>query len=137
MNLSEVVKEEQTKLFKETGTFFAFSNAQVVEGVAKVGGFIEDFVSLGAGIYCLKEHSEKLEKGLEKINKEGIVKHVELLGTKGVIKEAFYNHETAYTMDETDALEQLEDYLKAGLINIEEVAEVFKECYLEDDNLIE
>jgi hypothetical protein len=49
--LSNYVEAAQTKLFNETGTFFAFSNKQY-DDQAKAG---IEYASLGAGIICPKE----------------------------------------------------------------------------------
>lgn len=104
--LSHYVEAAQTKLFNETGTFFAFSDKQY-DDHAKEG---IEYVSLGAGIICPKENVNALTTGLETINAQGIAQDLAENGKDGVIERELHNYEAFYVGSIRDTLDALADY---------------------------
>jgi len=93
--LSDYMEEKQTKLFNETGTFFAFSDKQFKEQ------YIEEikYVSLGSGMITPKKYANKVIETLYKIHKEAILEDLEDNGIQGVIQRELENYEVYYTND--------------------------------------
>jgi hypothetical protein len=104
--LSNYVEAAQTKLFNETGTFFAFSNKQY-DDQAKAG---IEYASLGAGIICPKGNVKALVAGLETINAQGIAQDLAENGKDGVIERELHNHEAFYVGSIRDTVDALSDY---------------------------
>lgn len=104
--LSHYVEAAQTKLFNETGTFFAFSDKKY-DDQAKAG---IEYVSLGAGIICPTENVKALVDGLETINAQGIAQDLAENGKDGVIERELHNHEAFYVGSIRDTLGALEGY---------------------------
>ena len=104
--LSHYVEAAQTKLFNDTGTFFAFSNKQYDEQ-AKAG---IEYVSLGAGIICPKENVKALTTGLETINAQGIAQDLAENGKEAIIERELHNYEAFYVGSIKDTLDALADY---------------------------
>lgn len=104
--LSHYVEAAQTKLFNETGTFFAFSNKQYEDG--KKEGV--EYASLGAGIICPKENVKALVAGLETINAQGIAQDLAENGKDAIIERELHNHEAFYVGSVADTLGALEGY---------------------------
>ncbi len=104
--LADYTNDPQTQLFKDTGAFFAFGNKQFLE--ARVEGV--KYLSVGGGLYCPKENYDQLEKGLEKIQQEGIKQDIEENGIDNIIQRELYNYESFYTGDYSNAVEALEQY---------------------------
>lgn len=104
--LQDYIEDKQTKLFKETGTFFCFSqsqfNEQKKEGVK--------YVDMGGGMVCNKDHVEKLINGLDLIYKNGIQEDLKENGKEGVILRELANHEAWYTRDIQSTVEALDGY---------------------------
>jgi len=112
METYQQLKQRQRVEFNAfEGLFFAFSNAQLIEGLAKYGLTVEDrgkVYSIGAGGFMLKtvapafhamnaRHAQEL-KDLKKAEKELIA----------AIAYELANHEYCITYDPQDALEALD-----------------------------
>lgn len=106
--LSNYMEEKQTLLFNETGSFFAFGNAQFEE--QKKEGV--KYVDMGYGLICPKETAEKLSKGLDLIYIEAIKQDVEENGAKKIIEREYFNHETQITMDNSSVIGYMSGYAK-------------------------
>ena len=104
--LSDYINDKNSKLFKETGTFFAFSNEQFKEQM-KEG---KKYVDMGGGMITEKGNEEKLVKGLNKNYKEGIKQDLKENGKEKVILRELRNHEAFYTGDIEETVETLKDY---------------------------
>jgi len=110
--LNDYTEEAQTQLFKECGSFFAFSNKQFNE--KKKEG--KKYVDVGAGLICEKEHVNKMSDGLENIQQLGIKQDLEENGRDKIIERELYNHECFYTGDISDCVYKLKQY---GITEIE------------------
>jgi hypothetical protein len=125
MNYNQLKEKHSEAMNSFTGIFFAFSNKQFAEGMAKHG--LEDteegrkqIASLGAGGFILKERSkafaemlQSFDKDMEELKKD----RAELLGA---IVYELQNHEYCITYDVTDALDALdlkEGDLEPGLLS--------------------
>ncbi|MEM7298111.1 MAG: hypothetical protein AAF391_07575 [Bacteroidota bacterium] len=117
--LSDYTESKQTQLFQETGTFFAFSNAQFDE--QKKDGI--EYTSLGAGMICPKENAKTVLLGLQQIHKEGIKQDLEENGKEQIIIRELHNHECFISWD----CDEVVDRLKAYEITEDEIWKVFKE----------
>lgn len=107
---NDIKKANQERVNNFEGLFFAFSNTQLGEGLAKFGLTMEDtnqIVSIGAGGYLLKtrvkaftEMMGQNERDLKQLKKE-----------KKLLLDALVyelrNHEYCITGDMTDALDAL------------------------------
>jgi hypothetical protein len=117
MSLSELMQDRQTKLFDDTGAFFAFGtkqfNEKKVEGVR--------YVDAGGGLICPTKHYERLATELELIHSEAMKEDLELNGREGIIRRELSNHEAYYTMD----IDQTFDAIKCYGITEEEILKVF------------
>lgn len=113
--LSHYMEEQQTKLFNDTGSFFAFSNEQFEK--AKKDGVA--YVALGSGLICPKEYAEKVFTKLDTIYVNAIAQDLAENGKDGVIERELANHEAYYTGDIEDTVYALEDY---GITNAEILA---------------
>jgi hypothetical protein len=116
--LSHYVEAAQTKLFNETGTFFAWSKQQYEEG--KKEGVEYSF--LGAGIVCPAGNVDALTDGLETINAQGIAQDLAENGKDAIIERELHNHEAFYVGSVRDTLGALEGY---GITR-EEIVRVYK-----------
>lgn len=113
--LSHYMEEQQTKVFNDTGSFFAFSNEQFDK--AKKEGV--SYVSLGSGLICPKEYAEEVFTKLDTIYVNAIAQDLAENGKDGVIERELANHEAYYTGDIEDTVYALEDY---GITNAEILA---------------
>ena len=104
--LQDYVEDKQTQLFRETGSFFAFSNEQFAEQYNKD----KKYVAMGCGLYTEKEHVKKLINGLYEINKDGIKQDIEENGIERIVLRELGNYEAFYTYDIEDTLDALKDY---------------------------
>jgi hypothetical protein len=101
MDLQKIKKQREeanSRLFKECGLFFAFSNEQFNENKTPLKDG-EKYVSIGSGGYLPKGNFEALQKGMkenEKAYKLAIKTHN--LRVKEIVYE-FGNHECFYTGD--------------------------------------
>jgi hypothetical protein len=104
--LSDYMEAKQTQLFKETGTFFAFSDRQYEEQVDKS----KTYVYMGAGMYTLKKFAiDQIEKHYQ-IYKDSIKEDIKENGKDGIILREILNYESYYTNDLTETIEALKDY---------------------------
>ena len=104
--LSHYTEKAQTKLFKECGAFFAFSQDQFKEKAKKD----VKYVSFGAGLICEKQHEDKLADGLNSIQAAGIKQDIKENGIKAIIHRELATHEAQITYDITDTVDALEGY---------------------------
>ena len=104
--LSNYMEEKQTKLFEETGTFFAFGNKQYKERAKK--GI--KYINMGNGMITEKPNVEKLINGLHEIYQDAIKEDIKENGKEAIILRELENHECFYTGNIDDALHKLEDY---------------------------
>lgn len=104
--LQDYKEQAQTDLFRETGTFFAFSDSQFNE--QKVDGV--EYVNCGAGCICPKENVKTLLDGLGKIQKEAIAQDIAENGKEKIIERELYNHEAFYTGRISETLDEVKQY---------------------------
>jgi len=105
------MKARHSKEFGEfEGVFFAFSNEQLAEGMAKIGLAADDYksiVSIGAGGYLLKEKREAFKALFDRQSKE----RKDLKKDESKLVEALVyelsNHEYCITGNPEDALNAL------------------------------
>lgn len=107
--LQQYIEDKQTELFKQTGTFFAFSKKQFHEQ-KNINISISKYVGLGSGMYCPTEHAKRLTEGLTKIWTEGIEQDIKENGLEKIIIRELANHEAWYTGEVGDTFEALKDY---------------------------
>ena len=104
--LSDYQENAQTRLFDNTGSFFAFSNKQFDE--AKKDGV--RYVIMGAGLITPAEHVKKVAKTLDSIYHGAIKKDLKENGKEAIIKRELYNYECFYTGDISTVVETLDSY---------------------------
>ena len=121
--LSDYMSERQSALFKETNTFFAFSEKQIQEGLAETKLTKKDICHMGMGMYCEKKHSDYLFKSLEDIYKDSIKIDIEENGLPAIIERELANHEAYYTGDIDTTMDSLEDYP----VTTDDVIKIFRQ----------
>jgi hypothetical protein len=104
--LSDYVQEDQTKIFRKHGAFFAFSNKQLADHAVKD----VEYVNTGGGLICPKQNARQLRQDLDACWKAGIEQHKAEQSKYDIIKAELYNHEAFYTWDIQDTLEALDGY---------------------------
>jgi hypothetical protein len=104
--LTDYTEEATTKLLKQTGSFFAFSDKQFDE--AKKENI--KYVHLFGGLITPKQSAKIVLSGIEKIGKNGIKQDIKENGIDGIIKRELSNHEAYYTGDITSTIEALNGY---------------------------
>jgi hypothetical protein len=109
------MEEQQTKVFNDTGSFFAFSPAQFEK--QKQEGVV--YVSVGSGLICPQEHAFNVVEKLDSIYTTAIAEDLDENGKEGVIERELANHEAYYTCSIQDTLQALKDY---GITNAEILA---------------
>jgi len=122
--LSDYVQGKQTALFEETGAFFAFSKDQLDEQTVKG----TKYYSLGSGMFCPQDTTERLETGLTSIHEQGIAQDLAENGKVAIIWREFANHEVQIGGDITDVVDIMKDY---GIDEADVVGEYggyFKHC---------
>jgi hypothetical protein len=133
MTYQQILKEKEIKiseLIEKSNMFFAFSNKQLTEGMAKnpiEKG--EKYASLGCGIYLPKKNIDIYKEGMSNIKNwvSNLVKENKL--EEQEILYAICNHECYYTYDIKQAYESLgAKYTK------EKIWEVFDKFQAEYDN---
>jgi len=128
-SLSQQIAEKQTKLFNETGAFFAFNtdhfNKKKESGV--------EYVRLSNGLFCHKGAEKTLIDGLTFILENGIKEDVERYGAKAIIRREYFNYETQIENNNTDVIESLETYKVLFPDEFSDVIieNVCKECFKE------
>jgi len=124
--LSNYTEELQSKLFEDTGAFFAFSQEQFKEGCEKVGANKENKVSsFTSGGYVLSKNIEILINGLNTIHIQGIEADKKNHSIKDIIWRELGNYECQINGDYSRVIEVLEDY---G-ITAEEIRKEYKEYF--------
>ena len=125
--LSNYMDEKQTKLFEETGSFFAFGQKQFDE--KKKEGI--KYVNMGSGLLCPKETAQKLHDGLDKIYIEAIKEDFAENGAKKIIEREYFNYETQITMDNYSVIGYMAEYEKQfpGQFTDQIILSVCKECF--------
>jgi len=104
--LSDYIEKAQTDLFKECGSFFAFSGKQYNE--SKKDGV--NYIDMGSGLICPEENVEKMINKLDNIHKKGIEQDIAENGKKAIIHREFGNHECQISGTITACVEKLEEY---------------------------
>lgn len=94
--LSDYMDEEQTKLFEELGVFFAFSDAQFEEGVAKnkhkkPAG--TKWASFGMGMYMPSINTDEFERRHEELVKNCIKRDIAENGKEAILQRELMNYE--------------------------------------------
>jgi hypothetical protein len=120
MSLSLYTQEAMSKLFSDTGAFFAFSNQQFSE--KRQPGV--QYSSLGAGLIVPVANVKTLVDEMDKISEAGIAKDLEANSKETIILRELNNFECFYTGDITDCCDALKDY---G-ITAEEIKNFFDSC---------
>lgn len=110
MNYQEMKREQEKELSDFEGIFYAFSDKQFNEGMAKVGlvaGDTNKIYSLGAGGYILKEKSEAFHTMFKKFSDrmETALKNEDFL--LDALTYELCNHEYCITCDVDEALNAL------------------------------
>lgn len=126
-NLRHYSESEQTKLFDETGTFFAFGNEQFQKAI-KPG---VKYSSLGAGGYCPTENVKRLLTGLDEIMNRAIDQDVEENGAEKIIEREYFNFESQITISTENAEDALQPYVKRcpELFTSELMKSTFERCF--------
>ncbi len=126
-HLSDYMNAKQTRLFNQTGSFFAFSQDQFNE--KKQPG--TQYIDLGAGLICPKENVNQLTKGLQDIHREAVKQDVAENGADQIIKREFFNHETNVTGDPHDVIEAIKGHKKhfPDLFTDQKINETINECF--------
>ena len=100
-------KRHQDEISGFEGLFFAFSNKQLEEGLAKVKAEIKDIVSIGAGWFILRTQVKAFKDMWKRHNQE----RKELKKDTKIFFDALVyelnNHEYCITYDTQDALDSL------------------------------
>ena len=125
--LNDYIDEAQTKIFKEYGAFFAFSNKQFDESKKEN----TKYISMGAGLICPENNVPKLIKELDNVFKNGVKQDVSENGAKKIIEREYFNHETQISMDDSAALSALSIYKETfpELFTDEFINQTFGECF--------
>ncbi len=106
--LSDIMEDSQTQLFKDTGTFFAFSADQFYNNERFVKG--TKYIDAGAGMYVPKDNYKTLADGLERIHKEAVLEDIKMHGTQAIIDRELWNYECFFSSDISDAVDKLKPY---------------------------
>jgi len=105
-SLKEYSEEKQTELFKNTGSFFAFSTDQFRE--QKKEGV--KYTHLGAGLICPTDKIQDFKQGFDELTKQAIKQDIEDNGKENIIKRELYNYECFYISDISEAVKALKKY---------------------------
>lgn len=100
--LSDYIEKEQTKLLDELGVFFAFSDEQFKEGVAKYGHLKPEgtkWSSFGAGMYMPSVNVDEFEKRHNELSKAGREQDLAENGRSGVLQRELGNYEIGLSFD--------------------------------------
>lgn len=123
--LSFYLNDKQTKLFDETGAFFAFSQEQFDKSKKED----VEYVSLNGGLVCPKDNVADLLNGMKSTYAEAIQEDIAENGIDKIIRRELINHEAGYTMD----IEQTFDSLRAYGVTEEQVQKTFNSMDWSDD----
>ena len=117
--LSHYTEKEQTKLLKECGAFFAFTDATYNE--KKQDNIKYSF--LNSGLVVPTENVDILLNGLKNIQSKGIEQDIKENGRIKIIWRELSNHEAQLTCSIDDTMEALSGY---GITRKEVSAEYIK-----------
>ena len=105
------MEKRQSELFKEKKVFFAFSDKQVKEGMAKINASDrKKLTSLGSGMICPKTNAEQVIQGLDDIYRDCIKQDIKENGIDKIILRELCNHEAFYVGDINETIDILKDY---------------------------
>ena len=108
MNYNDLQNKHSEEFDKFEGLFFAFSNDQFKEGLAKLNlSEGEKVVSVGAGGYVRKTKVDELTSMIDRHKEEKEQFKKEKKNLLDCLAYELRNHEYGYTYDVTDALEAL------------------------------
>lgn len=108
--LTDYTEAATTAAMERAQAFFAFSNQQLEEGLAKVGLQKDQVCSMGAGLIAAKDKADQLFKDLEATHKAGIAADIAENGKRAIIIRELHNHECFYTCDIEPCREALAGY---------------------------
>lgn len=103
--LKQIKHDEQTKIIKKNGGFFAFNDEQYKK--QKKQNTI--YVNMGVGLICPKNNAKKLKKELDDLNKKAIKKQMETQSIKDIVFKNCFNYELQYSYN---GFEQLKEILQ-------------------------
>tara|TARA_A100001201_G_scaffold142046_1_gene139139 strand:+ start:1552 stop:1953 length:402 start_codon:yes stop_codon:yes gene_type:complete len=105
--LKQIKHDEQTKIIKNNGAFFAFNDQQFKE--QKKQNTI--YVNIGVGLICPKNNAKTLKKELDDLNKKAIKKQMETQSIKDIVFKNCFNYELQYSFNGFEQLKEiLQDY---------------------------
>ena len=105
--LKQIKHDEQTKIIKNNGAFFAFNDQQYKE--QKKQNTI--YVNMGVGLICPKNNAKTLKKELDDLNKKAIKKQMETQSIKDIVFKNCFNYELQYSFNGFEQLKEiLQDY---------------------------
>ena len=105
--LKQIKQDEQTRIIKNNGAFFAFNDQQFKEH--KKQNII--YVNMGVGLICPKNNANTLKKELDDLNKKAIKKQMEKQSIKDIVFKNCFNYELQYAFNGFEQLKEiLEDY---------------------------
>ncbi len=122
--LSNYIEEAQTKVMREYGGFWAFSDKQFKEQKAE-DLKAEDYRHLFGGLMCPKDNAKNLLDGLDEVVQKGIQQDIEENGKDNIIKRELANHEAYYS----GSIESTEEALKGYEFTREDILKIYKEEY--------
>ena len=105
--LKQIKHDEQHRIIKNNGGFFAFNNQQFKE--QKKPNVI--YVNMGVGLICPKNNAETLKKELDNLNEKAIKKQMETQSIKDIVFKNCFNYELQYSFNGFEQLKEiLQDY---------------------------
>tara|TARA_B100001939_G_scaffold334692_1_gene335969 strand:- start:1205 stop:1606 length:402 start_codon:yes stop_codon:yes gene_type:complete len=105
--LKQIKHDEQTRILKNNGAFFAFNDQQFKE--QKKQNII--YVNMGVGLICPKNNAKTLKKELDDLNKKAIKKQMETQSIKDIVFKNCFNYELQYSFNGFEQLKEiLQDY---------------------------
>lgn len=134
-SVASVKKENEDRLtecFNKYSVFFAFSNKQLTEGVAKLDLKDGEKVSnLGGGMFCKSSLTSDFISEFESICDQNNKNLKEKAGIESVIRYELNNHESYYTGTIEDAAEALASY---DITDRELIQKIFSEEWAKHDD---
>jgi|5B_taG_2_1085324.scaffolds.fasta_scaffold15927_2 hypothetical protein len=129
--LKQIKHDEQTKILKNNGAFFAFNDQQYKE--QKKQNTI--YVNMGVGLICPKNNAKTLKKELDELNKKAIKKQMETQSIKEIVFKNCSNYELQYSYN---GEQEIKDILKDYPIKEIEIIRYYQEYikYCVDNDLI-
>lgn len=120
--------DELTLIYQKYGAFFAFSDKQFEE---QRNPKVEKYCTINYGLICPLGNEKDLSNEMDQLFSKKMDYTVEKLGAKRIIENSFFEHETAYTGDESDMMYELSIYINEypDLFTNELIEATKKECY--------